>query len=369
MIVRDEADTIGGCLDSCRELIDTWVICDTGSIDATRELIAQRLAGVPGELHEREWVDFAHNRSELMALAQDRADHLLLLDADWTIEAEAGALDCLTADAYMVRHAGPVEFHNKRLVSGRIPWRYVVATHEYIVSEEERSCERLHGLEIHVRSTGGERKGRWERDAQLLEQELERSPDDPRATFYLAQTYRDMARQSGSRELLERAMHLYARRTALNGWIEETYCAWHQTGVLSAELGAWPAAVEALTCAWELRPERLEATYELIVGLRTRSRYRTAHRLASIAASLQSLTVPEDNLFVSPWIYRWGLLFEYSIACYWVGDLDASIAACERLLELDELPDTHRAQTERNRRHAIDAKARAIAERAAALPA
>ena len=219
-----------------------------------------------------------------------------------------------------------------------------------------------------MRSTGGERKGRWERDAQLLEQELERSPDDPRVTFYLAQTYRDMARQSDSRELLERAMHLYARRTALNGWIEETYCAWHQTGVLSAELGAWPAAVEALTCAWELRHRA--------VGGHPRADRRGCARALAIARRIGWLrsrpacnrcTCRRTTCSSSPWIYRWGLLFEYSIACYWVGELDAGIAACDRLLELDELPDTHRAQTERNRRHAIDAKARAIAERAAAL--
>ncbi|HEX5307793.1 MAG TPA: hypothetical protein VFW38_01805 [Solirubrobacteraceae bacterium] len=218
-----------------------------------------------------------------------------------------------------------------------------------------------------VQSSSDRREGSWEHDAQLLESQLKRSPDDPRATFHLAQAYRDSARQSGSRELLQRATQLYARRTALEGWVEETYCAWHQTGVLSAELGAWPAAVEALTCAWELRPQRLEATYDLIVGMRARSRYRTAHRLASIADGAQALPVPEDELLVSPWVYRWGMLLEYSIACYWVGDLDASVAASERLLQIDELPDARRAQVEHNRRQAIDAKARTIAARAMTL--
>ena len=27
----------------------------------------------------------------------------------------------------------------------------------------------------------------------------------------------------------------------------------------------------------------------------------------------------DDSLFVWPWVYRWGLLFEYSISAYWVG--------------------------------------------------
>src|ERR1700760_3257859 len=92
MIVRDEAETIERCLASCRELIDYWVICDTGSVDDTPERILRALEGVPGELHHHQWRDFAHNRTLLMQLAQGKADHLLLLDADWTVRAEPGAL-------------------------------------------------------------------------------------------------------------------------------------------------------------------------------------------------------------------------------------------------------------------------------------
>jgi hypothetical protein len=55
MIVRDEAQVIERCLSSVIGLIDYWVICDTGSIDGTPDLIANILAGVPGELHHRPW--------------------------------------------------------------------------------------------------------------------------------------------------------------------------------------------------------------------------------------------------------------------------------------------------------------------------
>ena len=85
MIVRDEAEVIGRCIESVRERIDYWVICDTGSTDATREIVRDALAGVPGELHQRKWVDFGHNRTELLRLARGKADYLLLLDADMTV--------------------------------------------------------------------------------------------------------------------------------------------------------------------------------------------------------------------------------------------------------------------------------------------
>lgn len=64
MIVKDEAHIVTEAFDSVRGLIDSWCIVDTGSTDGTQELIRSYFAeaGIPGELHEREWVDFAHNR-------------------------------------------------------------------------------------------------------------------------------------------------------------------------------------------------------------------------------------------------------------------------------------------------------------------
>ena len=91
MIVKDEADTIAPTLRSCRELIDYWVICDTGSTDGTPALVRQELEGVPGELHDDVWVDFGHNRTRLMERARGRSEYLLLLDADETIELRPGA--------------------------------------------------------------------------------------------------------------------------------------------------------------------------------------------------------------------------------------------------------------------------------------
>ena len=44
MIVRNEEPIVERCLESVAELIDAWVICDTGSHDRTPELIRSALA-------------------------------------------------------------------------------------------------------------------------------------------------------------------------------------------------------------------------------------------------------------------------------------------------------------------------------------
>jgi tetratricopeptide (TPR) repeat protein len=353
MIVKDEVAVLSRCLDSCRELIDYWVICDTGSTDGTQDLIHWELAGIPGELHEHRWRDFAHNRSELMKLARGKGDYLLLLDADWTIEIDPRATQGLGADAYLIRHAGNVEFYNKRLVSGRLEWRYVGATHEYIIAEAERTCERLEGAVIRIGSVGGSRTGRWQRDVELLEAEVAQDPTNARALFYLAQTYRDIGVESDDPAKQSLALECYMRRAEMDGWAEETYYACYQAGVLSARLGDWPRAVDRFLAAWELRPARLEAVHDLAVGLRERGLYRAAHRFTGLAGDLHQLPVPGDILFVAPWIYEWGMLFEHSITAYWCGELSTSILACKRLLAIPSLPESHRRQTRANLQYAL----------------
>lgn len=72
----------------------------------------------------------------------------------------------------------------------------------------------------------------------------------------------------------------------------------------------------------------------------------TAHAFAAAAVDRPA---PDDILFVQPWVYAWGLLFEYSITAYWTGDATASVAACNRLLALPGLPAGYREQTLANR--------------------
>ncbi|MEH1017747.1 glycosyltransferase [Micromonospora sp. CPCC 206060] len=342
MIVKNEAKVIERCLESVHGLVDTWVISDTGSTDGTQRLIRSALGLIPGELYEEPWVNFGHNRSLNIAHARGRADYLLLLDADLVVRQD-GPLPILTADAYMLRHEGPVEYRVKRLVRGDFLWRYEGVTHEYLTCDTSDRQENMDALVIEDHADGGSRHDKFERDAKLLSAELERNPDNSRNVFYLAQTMRDMG-------CVSKAIRLYECRAQMGGWAEEVYYALLQSGVLRAESNDWPGAMDALTRAWEVRPQRLEACYELCSRLRQRGRHHAAYAMARAALDRPA---PDDLLFVSPWVYRWGILFEYSIAAYWVGELNESLRVCDRLLALPDFPDHYRTQTVANRAYAV----------------
>ena len=326
MIVRNEAEILGRCIESVRGLIDSWVICDTGSTDATREVVRSGLAGIPGRLLETDWVDFGHNRSELMSSAIGAADYLLLLDADMTL-VRAGELFRLDADAYLLRTNGALDYGVIRLVRGDRQWWYEGSTHEHISTNGRFTQLELEELRVEHHADGGSRHDKLLRDIGLLKRDLTRSPQNPRPVFYLAQTFREL----GNREL---AIEYYRRRVELGGWDEEVFYANLQEGILLAEEDS-DLALPILLEAWGRRPSRAEPLFELARLHRRRGDFAVARLFASEGIRIGA---PDDLLFIHRWVYEWGLPLEHALAQAGLGHVEPARAALRTLIEGKELP-------------------------------
>ena len=75
MIVKNEENYLGGCLESVKDIVDDIVIVDTGSTDKTIE-IAEKYGA---KIFHFEWVnDFSAARN--FALAKSTGDWILYLD-------------------------------------------------------------------------------------------------------------------------------------------------------------------------------------------------------------------------------------------------------------------------------------------------
>ena len=110
MIVRNEEHVIERALHSVMDLIDYWVICDTGSTDATPGQILQTLASIPGEIHRIDWENFGQARSEAIRRCRGKADYILVLDADMTAQVKAPFKHLLTEDVYDIRYEGDIDY-------------------------------------------------------------------------------------------------------------------------------------------------------------------------------------------------------------------------------------------------------------------
>ncbi|MEX0671195.1 MAG: glycosyltransferase [Pirellulales bacterium] len=122
MIVRNEAHIIHELVAAVADRIDSWVVVDTGSTDGTQDVIRQLMAdrGIPGELYERPWRDFGHNRTEALALAQGRGDYIWVMDADDTV---VGTVDFgrLSADVYAMRIFDGATYWRRQLFRDGVP--------------------------------------------------------------------------------------------------------------------------------------------------------------------------------------------------------------------------------------------------------
>ena len=345
-IVKNEEKVFPRLVESVREIIDYWVIIDTGSTDSTRELIPKLMGNIPGELHERPWLNFGHNRTELCELAKGKADYLLLLDADMTLTLDGFDKNTLVEDGYHLKYSGPLDYIQMLLVLGKFDWKYIGVTHEYIMTDHQVNVHRVDGLIVNHHLDGGMRADKLERDLNLLRHGLIDEPGNPRYFFYLAQTLKDM-------DKYEEALATYQQRIKIGGWPEEVWYSMYQSGRMLEKLERIPEARTAYIEAFEYHPNRAETLFYAARMCRHKKLFNQAIMFLIMG---KSIVYPEsDMLFIEVPIYKYLIDFELSISLYWVGKYEKSLQLCEALLREETLPQNIIKACQSNKQFCLDA--------------
>ena len=83
MIVKNEEENLGACLDCLKEIADEIIIVDTGSVDATKSIAAK----YTHKIFDFTWVnDFAAARN--FAFSKATMDYIYSADADERLDEE-----------------------------------------------------------------------------------------------------------------------------------------------------------------------------------------------------------------------------------------------------------------------------------------
>lgn len=343
MIVKNEEAVLAHCLASVRPLLSAWVIVDTGSTDRTREIAREVLGDLPGDVVDRPWKNFGHNRSEALELARGRGDYSLVIDADDTLAfAPDLALPRLTLDCYSlpIRY-GSTSYNRVQLLRNERRWRYEGVIHEYPACDGPTTQGHIATIDYVIGRRGARAKDpeRFKRDAELIEAALLESPGNTRYTFYLGQSYRDA-------QMLEKSLEAYERRAKMGGWDEEVFCSLLEAAKLRERLSQpFDVVHSAYLRAYESRPRRAESLYELARYCRSQRRFALACAYASVACETKR---PDDALFVAEAVYQWRAKDELAVAAYHTGRFALGRACNEDLLAANALPESELARIRDN---------------------
>jgi phosphorylcholine metabolism protein LicD len=341
LIVKNEEKIIERALSSCKGIVDKIIICDTGSTDSTVDIIKNFAESnkILCEIYHVPWKNFGWNRTELLKLAKDKADYLLLLDADMTpIISKDFNKEKLIADAYYLHYLGNLDYAQVLLINNRLNWKYVGVTHEYIHSNEAKTYETLEEIKMQHLFDGTNRIDKFKRDKELLLQGILDEPNNTRYHFYLGQSYKDLGDY-------EKAIEYYLKAIKLNSWAEQEFYCKYQIGNCYEKLGKLNEAKTSYLTAWEFRPTRAEPLYRLALLCRCREEYQQGYLFAKKGLEIP---YPKDLLFIEKSIYTWSLLFEKSICSYHLGKYREAYDECKKLMKIPEASESTKIANRRN---------------------
>lgn len=324
MVVNNDSVIIKHCLEAVKKWVDYWVIVDTGSTDGTQQLIRETLKDVPGELHERDHLDGAGNRNEALELAKNKADYLLLIDADrYLIEEESFVMPSLSADVYYAAfHTSSEISYQEFLINSSLDWTWNGALYEKISSRQSKTGETLNNICI-IPMMVNIPLDKHLRDASLLEKSLQDDPTDARSVYYLALTY-VMAQK------YEQALENYEKRAAMGGDPEEVFNSLLAIGTLQEKLQMNPELfIGSYNKAFQYRPSRAEPLYCMAKYYIANKSHLLGYLLAQYALTIP---YPADRGAVGFSVYEFELLLQFAECSNALGRVEETCSAYRQLI-------------------------------------
>ena len=305
MIVRNEEQHLGACLDGVQHLVDEIIVVDTGSTDRTPALAAERGARV----HVFPWCDdFSAARNESRRLATGQ--WVFWLDADDRVDrvnaerlralfGELRSTAAPTNTAYLMtcRSVLPAMRGQACQVShlrvfpreAKIAWTGRV--HERLEPTDGRPPLSLRWSDAQIQHVGYanpvQRQRKLQRNLQLLQLDFASHPDDATTLFHLGWCHLELSHYAEALRFLKRSLRSECR--ANRPQVRKTHSLMVEC---LSQMQRKREALEACTAALQQYPHDTELLF------------RQGHLLGALGdcagsemCFLQLLTTPSDTAF------------------------------------------------------------------------
>lgn len=334
MLVNNDINDIEKCLDSVKEFIHYWVICDTGSTDGTQDCIQMFFEkySIPGELHNEEWVNFGHNRSSLLNKAKTKADYLFVIDADEIFYGEPLFFNKINQkDIYslMIKYDNIVS-KRAMIFNSKYNWKYNGIIYDYPLCDKHILDKgEIFNCYIKTNIQGSRLKDKYKNNISILKEAIKKDPTNSRYYFYLANSYFYL-------EDYRNAKFYYFRRIEMQGWDEEVYYSMYKYAICKDKLKVSNDFEEVLydfLKAFNYRKTRLEALYEIVKYYRLNNKPNIGYAYGMLGYQA-SKTIPNDILYVNIDIYKYKFIDELSLCAWWSKNYLLSLKLTNRLLSV-----------------------------------
>jgi len=339
MIVKNEATVIERCFNSVKGIVDYYVICDTGSTDGTQDVIRAywEKNKLKGEVLDRPWVNFAHNRQEAFDEGAGKCDYIMTMDADEvfvpfengspTLTKKIETLPKFVWDKVDVRTCMGTFFYNRiQFFKNGLNWKWHYPIHEVCTADNYKSRGVLDDCCIIPTAEGGRAKDgkRFLRDAFILENYLIDNPKCARSWFYLSQSYHNAGE-------INKAIPPLFKVLEFSAWDEEKYLTFLRIGKLKLAQGkSFFDAESYFLKAHQEKPTRREPLFELLRYYRKTDQHHLAILFGEKAVKISFPL--KDVLFVEADVYEWRVEDELSVSYYWTGRYQESYDLCYKIL-------------------------------------
>jgi tetratricopeptide (TPR) repeat protein len=339
MIVKDEADIIIDTLTNIIEKmpITYWIICDTGSIDNTPQLITDffKERDISGELIHDEWVDFAHNRTKALEYAFEKTDFVFVFDADDRIVGDLVLPKLEKGKGYHMQYGWNVQWKRMPLLDNHIKWYYEGVMHEIITTKEDYQPIVIDGdyhIATNVVMSARNKKGpeKFCEDALILVKAYEKKDNlQSRYAFYAGECFR-----FSGKENWDKSIEWY-KKSVNESWVQEKYWSCYQMGKMYRELGEKEKAWYWLFKSYEFDNSRQEAFFELIKECRADNQFEKGYCLYKMLKPCLKKDRPH-KLFIMNHIYDHSLFSEMLIILYYLNKFDEALVILKKLLSAEK---------------------------------
>ncbi len=317
MIVRDEESTISRCLDGVEKIVDEIIIVDTGSVDKTKEIVAQYTS----HIYDFPWVDdFAAARN--FSFSKATQEYILWLDADDVLLEDAQeALKLLKRDLDPKVEAVSMPYHlvldsngkplyctkRYRLVKREKQFQWFGKVHEYLSVSGE-----IYNSNVAI--THKKEKEVTDRNLKIFQNAVAAGEElGPRELFHYAN-------ESMDNEKYDDAVLLYETFLGQKeGWFEEKIYACGKLGDCYKNLGMWEKAVESCIKSFQYDLPRGENCTRIGYIYMEQQKYNEAIFWFKLATEVPVVT---DSPFYSLASYTWLPYLQMCICYNKLGDQD-----------------------------------------------